>query len=56
MKTKLVLWGTNANDERVLIAMELRPELNQVGIWQFPEQIATDEFAQQLFDEWRESK
>lgn len=56
MKTKLVLWGTNANDERVLIAMELRPDLNQVGMWLFPEQIATDEFAKQLFDEWRESK
>ena len=56
MKTKLVLWGTNANDERTLIAMELRPELNQVGMWMFPESIATDEFAKQLFDEWRESK
>ncbi|MCB9284757.1 MAG: hypothetical protein H6563_11835 [Lewinellaceae bacterium] len=56
MKTKLVLWGNNANEERVLIAMELRPELNQVGMWLFPEAIATDEFAQQLFDEWRESK
>ncbi|MBK7410434.1 MAG: hypothetical protein IPJ40_21655 [Saprospirales bacterium] len=56
MKTKLVLWGTDANEERVLIAMELRPELNQVGMWLFPEAIATDEFAQQLFDEWRESK
>jgi chromosome segregation ATPase len=56
MKTKLVLWGTNANDERTLIAMELRPELNQVGTWLFPESIATDEFAKQLFDEWRESK
>ena len=56
MKTKLVLWGTDAKDERVLIAMELRPELNQVGIWLFPEVIATDEFSQRLFDEWRESK
>ena len=56
MKTKLVLWGTDAKDERVLIAMELRPELNQVGMWLFPEEIATDEFSQKLFDEWRESK
>jgi len=56
MKTKLVLWGTDEKDERVLIAMELRPELNQVGIWLFPEEIATDEFSQRLFEEWRESK
>lgn len=54
MKTKLVLWGTDAKDERVLIAMELRPELNQVGMWLFPEEIATDEFSQKLFDEWRD--
>lgn len=56
MKTKLVLWGNDAKEERVLIAMELRPELNQVGMWLFPEEIATDDFAQQLFDEWRDSK
>jgi chromosome segregation ATPase len=56
MKTKLVIWGTNANDDRVLIAMELRPELNQVGLWVFPEEIASDDFAQKLFDEWRDSK
>jgi len=56
MKTKLVIWGTDANDDRVLIAMELRPELNQVGLWVFPEEIASDEFSQKLFDEWRDSK
>ena len=53
MKTKLVLWGSNATEEKILIAMQLRPEDNKVDIWTFPEAVATDEFARQLLGEWR---
>ncbi len=53
MKTKLVLWGSNATDEKILIAMQLRPEDNKVDIWTFPETVATDEFARQLLGDWR---
>ncbi|MCB0644734.1 MAG: hypothetical protein KDC44_23980 [Phaeodactylibacter sp.] len=56
MKTKLVLWGNDENDERVLIAMQLRPEANLVDIWTFPEAIATEEFAQNMMNEWRLDK
>jgi len=53
MKTKLVLWGANATEEKILIAMQLRPEDNKVDIWTFPETVATDEFARQLLGDWR---
>ena len=53
MKTKLVLWGSNATEEKILIAMQLRSEDNKVDIWTFPEAVATDEFARQLLGDWR---
>ena len=56
MKNKLVLWGTNGSDERILIALELRPDDNKVDIWSFPDAVATEEFSQQLFNDWRDNK
>ncbi|MFZ4544125.1 MAG: hypothetical protein ACOYOA_08760 [Saprospiraceae bacterium] len=53
MKTKLVLWGTDANNEKVLIGLELRPDANKVDIFTFPKAIATEEFTTKLMEEWR---
>ncbi len=53
MKTKLVIWGTNEEDKRVLLALELDPDKNKVNIYSYPDTIATDEFGDKLMAEWR---
>lgn len=56
MKSKIVLWGSNAQDEKILIAIALRPEDNKVDIYTFPEEVATEEFYQQMMKEWRDGE
>ena len=53
MKTKIVLWGTESADGRVLIALELRPDANKVDIFTFPSAIVTEDFTAQMMDKWR---
>ena len=56
MKTKLVIWGANEKDERVLIALKLNTESNSVDSWAFPESVVTDAFEEQMMNEWRNGK
>jgi hypothetical protein len=56
MRNKIVLWGTNANDERILVALELLADKNKVAVHTFSEEIATDDFYQQMMDQWRNDK
>lgn len=54
MKSKIVIRGSNAQDEKCLIAIALRPESNKVDIWTFPESVATEDFYQKMMKEWRD--
>lgn len=53
MKNKIVVWGSNAADEKVLIALELRAEDNKVLLYTFPESVATEEFFNKLMTDWK---
>ena len=54
MKSKLVLWGNDASDTKVLVALQLRPEDNKVDVWTFPVAMVTDEFSRTMLHEWRD--
>jgi polyhydroxyalkanoate synthesis regulator phasin len=56
MKNKVVVWGTNADNEKVLIALELKADANKVMLYTFPEAVANEEFVKKMMDEWREGK
>lgn len=56
MKTKVVLWGENAKNEKVLIALELRAEANVVDVYTIPEAAVDEEFSRKMMDEWRNDK
>lgn len=53
MKNKVVIWGTNAQDEKVLIALELQAATNKVLLYTFPEAIASEDFVEQMMNQWR---
>lgn len=59
MKTKLVLWGTKGTEEtteKVLLALELHPDDNKVSTWAFEGELATEEFSEQLLNQWRKNE
>ncbi len=56
MKNKLVIWGTNAENEKFLIALELQAETSKVMLHMFPEAIADEEFVQKMMQDWRDDK
>ncbi len=56
MKSKIVLWGSNAQDEKILIAVALRAQDSKVEIRTYPEATATEEFYQQMMKEWRDGE
>ncbi len=56
MKNKIVVWGTNAAEEKVLIALELKAEDNKVLLYTFPETVVTDAFYNEMMNDWKNDK
>ena len=56
MKTKLVLWGKDDQEAKVLVAVQLRAEDNQADVWTFHGEQATGDLHKRLLYEWREGK
>lgn len=56
MKTKIVLWGANEADEKLLLGIELVDKENKVLIHKIPEATATEEIYKSMMDDWREGK
>ena len=46
--------GYAAQEEKVLIALELQAESNKVMLYTFPEAITTDEFVNKMMNDWRD--
>jgi len=53
MKTKIVLWGSNEKDEKLLLAIELVSGENKVLIHTFPGEVVTESFYNQMMNLWR---
>ncbi|MEM9545976.1 MAG: hypothetical protein AAGA77_08380 [Bacteroidota bacterium] len=54
MKRKIVLWGTNEKEEKILVALHLLDKEGKVNLYTFNENIATEEFYNQMLNQWRE--
>ena len=55
MKTRIVMWGSNEKDQKVLIAIGLRAADNVVDIYTFPFETTTEEFYNLMLYDCRES-
>lgn len=53
MKRKIVLWGTNEKEEKILVALHLLDKEGKVNLYTFNENIATEEFYNSLLNQWR---
>ncbi|NND06911.1 MAG: hypothetical protein HKN87_11075 [Saprospiraceae bacterium] len=56
MRTRLVFWGKNEADEKVLIGLNLNENESTIDVYIFPESEITEDFASQMQDQWRSGK
>ena len=56
MKTKIVLWGENEKEDKILLGIELVASENIIRIHQIPEKDATEIFYNQMMNQWRQGQ
>ncbi len=56
MKKKIVLWGNDAEDKKILIALELQERENKVHLYTFQESLVSESFFNEMMDNWRNGK
>jgi len=56
MKRKIVLWGTNEKEEKILVALHLQDKEGVVKLYTFSEEQATEDFYNQMLNKWRENQ
>ena len=54
MRRRLVLWGRNADEKKILIGLELLDRENKVKLYVIPEEQATELFYTQMMNMWRD--
>ena len=55
MKRKIVLWGTNEKEEKILVALHLKDKEGKVSLYTFSEEQATEDFYNKMLNQWREN-
>lgn len=56
MKKKIVIWGQNEKDEKILIGLELKDKESKVMLYTIDEASATEAVYKSLMNDWREGK
>lgn len=54
MRRRLVLWGSDADEKKVLLGLELLDKENKVQLYVIPEEQATELFFTQMMNMWRD--
>ncbi|MEO6191337.1 MAG: hypothetical protein ABIO44_14405 [Saprospiraceae bacterium] len=54
MRTRLVTWGTNGKDEKVLIGISLKADENKIELVAVPANDCTEDFYNLMMNKWRE--
>ena len=56
MRNRIAVWGRDAQENRVLITIELQVKDNIVRIQTYPEKVVTDDVYKSFMDQWRKEQ